>query len=103
MPLQAAGGTGILDSTLATPNREPISVYRQSDCAMNRPAAQAISEHLESAIRSMSLAVDVAMAELAGAEAEKWKKAIAIELGNLSVVLDGIYDEHPDLAPPGLR
>jgi hypothetical protein len=70
---------------------------------MKRPAAQAISENLENSIRSMSLAVDVVMAELSGEEAEKWKKAIAIQLGNLSVVLDDIYDEHPDLLPPGLR
>jgi hypothetical protein len=70
---------------------------------MQRTTAEGLSKQLEQAMRSMSEAIAIVVAELPADEAGRMKNAFAIPLGRLSLVLDVIYDEYPDLTPPNLR
>ncbi len=70
---------------------------------MNRDDAKVIATHLEAAIAQLSFALREAQARLSEAELEQFKRAVGLQIGNLSCeVLDAIYAEHPDLAPPGV-
>ena len=70
---------------------------------MNRNDATAIAAHLEGAISQLSLALREAQARLDPASFEIFKHSVGLQIGKLSVeVLDPIYTEHPDLAPPGV-
>jgi hypothetical protein len=70
---------------------------------MNRNDAAAIAAHLETAISHLSLALGEAHARLDPVSLENLKHSIGSQIGRLSFeVLDPIYAEHPDLAPPGV-
>jgi hypothetical protein len=70
---------------------------------MHRDHAQAIAAPLEAAIAQLSIALREAESRLDPSALEQFKRAIGLQIGTLSCeLLDPIYSEHPDLAPPGL-
>lgn len=70
---------------------------------MNKHDATAIAAPLEAAISQLSLALKEAEARLDASTFEAFRRAIGLQIGKLSCeLLDPIYAEHPDVAPPGL-
>ena len=70
---------------------------------MNRDDAKVIAAHLEAAISQLSLALQEANVRLPSAALEQFRRSVGLHIGNLSFeLLDPIYAEHPDLAPPGV-
>jgi hypothetical protein len=70
---------------------------------MDRHDATAIATPLEAAITQLSLAFREAQARLDPQALEIFKRSIGMHIGQLSYeLLDPIYAEHPDLAPPGV-
>lgn len=70
---------------------------------MTRHDAAAIAVPLEAAISQLSLALKEAKARIDPQAFEQFKHAIGLHIGKLSFeLLDPIYSEHPELAPPGV-
>jgi hypothetical protein len=69
---------------------------------MNRHDAKVIAATLDAAISQLSLALHEVEARLDVSTLEHFKRSIGLQIGSLSFeLLDPIYAEHPDLAPPG--
>lgn len=70
---------------------------------MKRTDAEAIAESLEGAIACLTKSLHRAGQSLPPAEFEEFQRAIGLTIGRLAhELLDPIYAEHPDLAPPGV-
>ena len=70
---------------------------------MERDAARAVTESLEAAIARLTESLSRAKLSLPPGEFAVFQKSIGLAIGRLShELLDPIYAEHPDLAPPGV-
>jgi hypothetical protein len=70
---------------------------------MDRPTAQALSALVEAAIAKLSESVVVAEQSLTANEYASFKREVGLSIGRLSHdLLDPIYAQFPDLAPPGV-
>lgn len=70
---------------------------------MDRAVAKAITEQLEGAIARLSQSLAVAQQALPPGEFTAFQKSVGLAIGRLShELLDPIYAEYPDLAPPGV-
>ncbi len=88
--------------------RKPVSLNHvgrrvRADSAMDRLTAQAISTLVEGSIAKLSESLLVAEHSLTAGEYASFKRDISLAIGRLSHdVLDPIYGQFPDLAPPGV-
>jgi hypothetical protein len=70
---------------------------------VERAAAEAITELLEGAIARLSESLLHAQRALPSSEFGAFQQSVGLAIGRLShELLDPIYAEHPDLAPPGV-
>jgi len=70
---------------------------------MDKATARQVSALLEQAIGKLSEAVDIAQRSLSPAEYETLRRGAGLAIGRIShELLDPIYEQFPDLAPPGV-
>jgi hypothetical protein len=70
---------------------------------MERGVAIHIAEHLECAIGHLSSSLSAASKHMSPHEFAAFQRTIGLSIGKLShEVLDPIYAEYSDLAPPGV-
>jgi hypothetical protein len=71
---------------------------------MDKATARQVSALLEQAIGKFSEAVNIAQRSLPPAEYETLRRSAGLAIGRIShEMLDPIYEQFPDLAPPGVR
>ena len=76
---------------------------REVSTGMDKPTAHAISTLVESSIGKLSESLLVAENSLNAEEYAWFRREVGIAIGRLSHdVLDPIYAQFPDLAPPGI-
>ncbi len=70
---------------------------------MEREAAAAVAATLEDAIAQLTQSLSHAKRGLSQVEFDAFQRTIGLAIGRLShELLDPIYAEYPDLAPPGV-
>ena len=70
---------------------------------MERVTAKAVAQSLEAAIARLTESLSHAKLGLAPSEFAAFQKSVGLAIGRFShELLDPIYAEHPDLAPPGV-
>jgi len=68
---------------------------------VERVTAKAVSESLEAAIARLTESLSHAKVGLSPSEFAAFQRSVGLTIGRLShELLDPIYAEHPDLAPP---
>jgi len=70
---------------------------------MDKTTARQVSALLEAAIAKLSEALDVAERSVPPQEYESLKRGAGVAIGRIShELIDPIYEQFPDLAPPGV-
>jgi hypothetical protein len=70
---------------------------------MERASAKVIAEALEGAITQLTRSLWHAQQSLPPSELVAFKRSVGLAIGRVShELLDPIYAEYPDLAPPGV-